>query len=161
MPRAAGFLEKAGPAFAAYAAGQHETALAAFMTAVSGLDWEACRALLDERVPGAIAQAIKDADTFFGVELPSLGVWTFGAEQAAASPSLSSRCSVPTPSRCGSKWPTGSASGSGRSRTARSRALGHLLHMHRAGRQMHRGILGPPSPDWQLNWEAPRGYSDG
>ena len=84
VPRGAGFLEKAGPAFAAYAAGQPETALAAFMTAVSGLDWEECRALLDKRVPGAIAQAIKDADTFFGVELPSLGAWTFGAEQAAA-----------------------------------------------------------------------------
>ena len=84
VPSGAGFLEKAGPAFAAYAAGQHETALAAFMTAVSGLDWEECRALLDKRVPGAIAQAIKDADTFFGVELPSLGAWTFGAEQAAA-----------------------------------------------------------------------------
>ena len=51
---------------------------------MSGLDWAACRALLDERVPGAVAQAIKDADTFFGVELPGLTQWTFGAEQAAA-----------------------------------------------------------------------------
>ena len=55
-----------------------------FLSAVSGLDWEACRALLEERVPGAVAQAIKDADTFFGVELPGLIQWTFGAEQAAA-----------------------------------------------------------------------------
>ena len=31
-----------------------------------------------------VAQSIKDADTFFGVELPSLPVWTFGPEQAAA-----------------------------------------------------------------------------
>jgi 3-oxoadipate enol-lactonase len=51
---------------------------------VSGLKWEACRALLDERLPGAVPQAIKDADTFFGIELPALGAWTFGAEQAAA-----------------------------------------------------------------------------
>ena len=55
-----------------------------FLSAVSGLDWPTCRALLDERVPGAVAQAIKDADTFFGVELPGLTQWTFGAEQAAA-----------------------------------------------------------------------------
>jgi pimeloyl-ACP methyl ester carboxylesterase len=83
VPSAAGFLEKAGPAFAAYAAGQHERALAIFMSAASGLEWEACRAMLDARVPGAIAQGIKDADTFFGVELPALSAWTFGAEQAA------------------------------------------------------------------------------
>ena len=40
--------------------------------------------MLDEHLPGAVAQAVKDADTFFGVELPALGEWTFGAEQAAA-----------------------------------------------------------------------------
>lgn len=84
VPSGAEFLKKAGPAFEAYAAGQHEAALAAFMSAVSGLEWEACRAVLDTRVPGAIPQAIKDVDTFFGIELPALGAWTFGAEQAAA-----------------------------------------------------------------------------
>jgi pimeloyl-ACP methyl ester carboxylesterase len=83
VPSAAGFLQKASPAFAAYAAGEHETALAAFMSAVSGLEWAACRAVLDERVPGAVPQGIKDADTFFGIELPALSAWTFGAEQAA------------------------------------------------------------------------------
>ena len=31
-----------------------------------------------------MAQAIADADTFFGIELPALAEWTFGAEQAAA-----------------------------------------------------------------------------
>ena len=30
------------------------------------------------------SRTIKDADTFFGVELPALTEWTFGAEQAAA-----------------------------------------------------------------------------
>jgi 3-oxoadipate enol-lactonase len=82
LPAAAGFLEKAGPAFKEYAEGRPETALATFMSAVSGLGWDACRALLDERVPGAVAQTIADADTFFGVELPALSAWTFGAEQA-------------------------------------------------------------------------------
>lgn len=84
VPGATGFLEKAGPSFAAYAAGQPETALAIFMSAASGLEWNVCRAVLDEHVPGAIAQGVKDADTFFGVELPALSAWTFGAEQAAA-----------------------------------------------------------------------------
>jgi pimeloyl-ACP methyl ester carboxylesterase len=55
-----------------------------FMSAVSGLDWTTCRSVLDERIPGAVEQAIKDADTFFGVELPGLTQWTFGPEQAAA-----------------------------------------------------------------------------
>lgn len=81
---AKGFLEKAGPAFEAYAAGDHETALAVFMSAVSGRDWETCQTVLEDSVPGAVALAIKDADTFFGVELPALGAWTFGADQAAA-----------------------------------------------------------------------------
>ncbi len=34
--------------------------------------------------PGAVEQAVKDADTFFGVELPGLTQWTLEPEQAAA-----------------------------------------------------------------------------
>jgi len=78
------FLEQAGPAFAAYAGGDHARALALFMTLVSGLDWPTCRALLEDRTPGAVAQAVADADTFFGVELPALTDWVFGSQQAAA-----------------------------------------------------------------------------
>ena len=82
-PSAAGLMEKAGPAFEAYGAGDPATAVAVFLSAVSGLEGPACRMLIENRVPGATAQAVKDADTFFGVELPGLGAWTFGAEQAA------------------------------------------------------------------------------
>jgi pimeloyl-ACP methyl ester carboxylesterase len=82
VPGAAGFLQKAGPAFEAYRAKDHATALSLFMTAVSGLEWEACRRLLDHRIPDAVTAAIEDADTFFGVELPALGAWTFGAAEA-------------------------------------------------------------------------------
>ncbi len=82
VPGAAGFLQKAGPAFEAYRATDHATALSLFMTAVSGLEWNACRSLLDGRIPDAVTAAIKDADTFFGVELPALGAWTFGAAEA-------------------------------------------------------------------------------
>ena len=84
VPSGQAFLEAATPALDAYASGDHEAALALFLSAVSGLDWPACQALLDERVPGAVPQAIKDADTFFGVELPGLIHWAFSAEQAAA-----------------------------------------------------------------------------
>ena len=82
-PNGEAFLAQAGPVFEAYAAGDHEGAVAAFLSAVSGMPWEACRAALEERVPGIVAQAVKDAGTCFGTELPGLTQWTFGADEAA------------------------------------------------------------------------------
>jgi pimeloyl-ACP methyl ester carboxylesterase len=84
VPSGEAFFQQAGPAFEAYASGDHEGALAIFMGAVSGLDWGTCRVALEELLPGAVALAIKDADTFFGIELPALTEWPFGPEQAAA-----------------------------------------------------------------------------
>jgi pimeloyl-ACP methyl ester carboxylesterase len=84
VPSGERFLEQAGPAFEAYASGDHARALAMFMTLVSGLAWPACSALLEERIPGSVTQSLEDADTFFGVELPSLTQWEFGPRQAAA-----------------------------------------------------------------------------
>ena len=84
LPGAGAFLEKAGPALERYSAGDHEKALELFMGVVSGLDWKTCRALLEERIPGAVASALKDADTFFGIELPALTQWAFDARSAAA-----------------------------------------------------------------------------
>ena len=84
VPSGERFLEQAGPAFEAYARGDHARALAMFMTLVSGLDWPACSALLEERIPGSVTQSLEDADTFFGVELPALTQWEFGPQQAAA-----------------------------------------------------------------------------
>jgi pimeloyl-ACP methyl ester carboxylesterase len=84
VPSGEAFFQQAGPAFEAYGSGDHEAAFAIFMSAVSGLDWATCRTVLEERVPGTVAQAIKDADTFFGIELPALTEWAFGREQAAA-----------------------------------------------------------------------------
>ncbi len=83
VPSGPAFLEGAGPVFDAYQAGHHDEAVAMFLSAVSGLDWETCRGLLEDRVPGIVTQAVKDADTFFGVELPALVDWTFGTEHAA------------------------------------------------------------------------------
>jgi pimeloyl-ACP methyl ester carboxylesterase len=84
MPSGAAFFQQAGPALEAYAAGDSETAVAAFLSVVSGMDWTTARAMLESKVPGMAAQTIKDADTFFGVELPALTRWTFGPEQAGA-----------------------------------------------------------------------------
>lgn len=86
-------LAKAGPALEAYAAGDHEAAFALFMCAVSGLEWNACRRAIENRNPGAVSRAIEDIDTLFGVELPAVASWTFGASQAAtiAQPVLSVR----------------------------------------------------------------------
>jgi pimeloyl-ACP methyl ester carboxylesterase len=86
VPAAEAFFQKVGPALQAYAAGEHENALALFMTAVSGLDWKTCRTVVEARIPGAVASALKDVDTFFGVELPALTRWTFNAKSAAAIP---------------------------------------------------------------------------
>jgi pimeloyl-ACP methyl ester carboxylesterase len=83
VPSGEAFLEAAAPVFDAYAGGDPEGAVAMMLSNVSGLEWTTCRALLDERIPGAVAQATKDADTMFGVELPALTQWTFGAEHAA------------------------------------------------------------------------------
>jgi pimeloyl-ACP methyl ester carboxylesterase len=83
VPSGEAFLAQAAPAFEAYAAGDHEGALAAFLSGVGGVPWEDCRRLLEERVPGIVAQAVKDARTFFEVELPGIAQWDFGAEEAA------------------------------------------------------------------------------
>jgi pimeloyl-ACP methyl ester carboxylesterase len=84
LPRRGEFLQAAGPVFEAYRSGDHAGAFAMFVTAASGLEWQACRALLEEQIPGVVTQSIEDADTCFGVELPAVATWTFGPEQAAA-----------------------------------------------------------------------------
>lgn len=84
VPSAASFLEKAGPALADYDAGDREKAMAEFLSVVSSLDWETCRTVIEKHIPGGVAQAMKDADTFFGSYLPTLGTWKFGPEEAAA-----------------------------------------------------------------------------
>ena len=83
VPSLEAFFAQVEPAFEAYASGDHATALAIFMSAVGGVEWTKARALLEATVPGAVEQAIGDADTFFGIELPALTEWVFGAEQAA------------------------------------------------------------------------------
>ena len=83
MPSGAAVIQQVGPAFEAYGRGDHEGAWAMFLSAATGLDWAICRTVLEKRMPGAVAQAVKDADTLFGVELPAITEWAFGPGQAA------------------------------------------------------------------------------
>jgi pimeloyl-ACP methyl ester carboxylesterase len=84
VPSGEAVLRQVGPAFEAYGNGEHERAWSLFLTAATGLDWTTCRTVLETRIPGAVAQAVKDADTLFGVELPATAEWDIGPEQAAA-----------------------------------------------------------------------------
>jgi pimeloyl-ACP methyl ester carboxylesterase len=40
------------------------------------------RTVLESMLPGAVDQAVADADTFFGHELPALRAWSFGPADA-------------------------------------------------------------------------------
>lgn len=131
LPNGQAFLQGAGPVFDLYQGGDHEKAIAAFMAAVSGLDWETCRHTLETHAPGVVEQSIKDADTFFGIELPSLAAWTLDAEQAAA-------ITQPTLSVLGSEtqplWVEVAAfleANMEDVREARIDGAGHLLHLQR------------------------------
>jgi pimeloyl-ACP methyl ester carboxylesterase len=84
VPSAAAFFDRAGPALAAYRAGDRETAMVKFLSMVSGLDWDTCRAGLEAHVPGGAARAIEDADSFFAGYLAALGAWQFDASRAAS-----------------------------------------------------------------------------
>jgi pimeloyl-ACP methyl ester carboxylesterase len=84
VPSAAAFFTQLQPAFDAFGAGDREGAMTRFMSVMSGLDWDSCRAQVDKYLPGGATQALKDADNFFGSYLAYLNAWQFGADQAAA-----------------------------------------------------------------------------
>ena len=120
VPAAEAFFAKAGPSVEAYNAGNHEEAVATFLSAASGLDWQTCRSMIERNVPGGVDQAIADADTFFTIELPAIAGWRITADQAATirKPVLSSWVRART--RC--LWRPRSCydAGSHRSRTSSS-----------------------------------------
>ena len=131
VPSLQAFLTQLDPAFEAYASGDHAGALAIFMSAVSGLEPASAKALLEQRIPGALAHAIADADTFFGVELPALTKWTFGPDEAA-------RLNQPVLSVVGSEtqpvWVETAEflrSSLPHVEEARIKRVGHLLHIQR------------------------------
>ena len=68
------------PALERYRAGDKAGAVDIWMRGVCGPDY---RAALERALPGAVDQAVADADTFFGQELPAVAQWSFGQEEAA------------------------------------------------------------------------------
>ena len=68
------------PLIERYKAGDAEGAVHGFLALVGDRSW---REAIEQTVPGGIAQAVKDAATFFERELTG-PTWTFGPEQAAA-----------------------------------------------------------------------------
>jgi pimeloyl-ACP methyl ester carboxylesterase len=68
-----------GPVMERYGAGDSEGASDSFLRWAIGTDY---RRWLDRMIPGAYEQLVADADTFFGVELPSLQEWQLTREDA-------------------------------------------------------------------------------
>jgi pimeloyl-ACP methyl ester carboxylesterase len=68
------FVEAIGPSLQMYQAGDKEGGMDGFLRVAIG---PAYRSFLDELIPGGYAQMLADADTFFAVELPSIGDWRF------------------------------------------------------------------------------------
>jgi pimeloyl-ACP methyl ester carboxylesterase len=68
------------PVLEAARAGDKVRAVDGFMRGVSGSSY---RSVLDRVLPGAFEQALIDADTFFGQELPALLQWSMTREDAA------------------------------------------------------------------------------
>ena len=69
-----------GPALELYRRGDRAAAIASWMEGVCGPDWAGP---LERALPGAVKQAVADADTFFGQEIPAIVEWSFGPEEAA------------------------------------------------------------------------------
>ncbi len=62
-----------------YGAGDTSKAVDTFLRGTCGPHY---RAVLEKAIPGAVDQALADADTFFGHELPALRRWSFGPDEA-------------------------------------------------------------------------------
>jgi len=63
-----------------YQTGDMRRAVHTWLSGVCGTDY---RDVLERALPGAFDQAVADADTFFGQELPGLRRWSFGPADAS------------------------------------------------------------------------------
>jgi pimeloyl-ACP methyl ester carboxylesterase len=79
VPSAATFFEQMAPIFESYQRGDPAAAIEMFL---QGIGRPNAQEIVDRAVPGAFEQAVRDADTFFQVELPALQAWTFTQEDA-------------------------------------------------------------------------------
>lgn len=79
-PAGTAFADVVMPLVERYTAGDARGAVEGFLALVGQDRW---RETIDAAVPGGIEQAVSDASTFFDLELPAAGAWTFGQAQAA------------------------------------------------------------------------------
>jgi pimeloyl-ACP methyl ester carboxylesterase len=79
VPSGALLTDALGPVVERYGAGDKEGAADSFLRWAIGSDY---RAWLDRLIPGAFQQLVADADTYFGVELPSMQEWLFARDDA-------------------------------------------------------------------------------
>jgi pimeloyl-ACP methyl ester carboxylesterase len=66
--------------FERYRRGDHAGAVDGFLGPIFGVGY---RRVLDDVIPGGWQQVVRDADTFFGVEVPELKRWHFGEPEAS------------------------------------------------------------------------------
>jgi 3-oxoadipate enol-lactonase len=79
VPSSPQLFESLAPAFQMYEAGNKAGAVDGCLRGVFGPDY---RDVLDRVLPGAFAQAVTDADTFFRFEMPALQQWSFAQAEA-------------------------------------------------------------------------------
>jgi pimeloyl-ACP methyl ester carboxylesterase len=81
VPSAEAFFANLPPIAGMYESGDRPGAIETFSVLVMG---EGCAEAIDRNLaPGWFEQAVSDSDTFFQVEVPALGEWTFGADDAS------------------------------------------------------------------------------
>jgi pimeloyl-ACP methyl ester carboxylesterase len=80
VPGAQAFMDGVAPVIDAYQKGDKKGAVVGFHQGFWGPTAET---VMESLVPGCVAQATADADTFFQVEMPALQEWNLSSEQAA------------------------------------------------------------------------------
>ena len=80
VPSGPELLEQLAPTGQMYESGDKAAAVDTFMRVVCGNGY---RVAVDAGLPGAMEQAVAVADTFWGVELPAVGSWSFSQEDAS------------------------------------------------------------------------------
>lgn len=79
VPGVQAFMEGVAPVTEAYQKGDKKAAVVGFHQGFWGPTAET---IMESLVPGSVAQATADADTFFQVEMPALQEWNLTSEQA-------------------------------------------------------------------------------
>src|SRR5919201_4673753 len=79
VPSGAAFFEQLAPVAERYQRGDPAAAVELFL---QGVGRPNARESVERAVPGGFEQAVRDADTFFQVELPAIQAWTFTQEDA-------------------------------------------------------------------------------